>query len=72
MAIREPIVSDSEAQRVKRPRRSSRGSLLGLFVLLALVVIVAIVFGFPVLTTYADHPEALIVGLTGGGLMPPP
>jgi RND family efflux transporter MFP subunit len=46
LAIREPIVSDSEAQRSERPRRASRGSLLGLFVLLALVVIVAIVFGF--------------------------
>jgi len=29
----------------RRPRRASRGSLLGLFVLLALVVVVAIVFG---------------------------
>lgn len=46
MAIREPIVSDSEAQRAKRPGRGSRGSLLGLFVLLALVVVVAIAFGF--------------------------
>lgn len=45
MAIGEHIVHETEAQRVKRPRRASRGSLLGLFVLLALVVIVAIVFG---------------------------
>ncbi len=45
MAIGEHIVPETDAQRIKRPRRSSRGSLLGLFVLLALVVAVAIVFG---------------------------
>jgi len=45
LAIGEHIVPETEAQRGKRPRRASRGSLLGLFVLLALVVVVAIVFG---------------------------
>jgi RND family efflux transporter MFP subunit len=45
LAIGEHTIPETEAQRVKRPRRASRGSLLGLFVLLALVVIVAIVFG---------------------------
>ena len=45
MAIGEPIVSETDTQRLKRPRRASRGSLLGLFVLLALIVVAAIVFG---------------------------
>jgi RND family efflux transporter MFP subunit len=46
LAIREPIAPETGAQRAKRPKRASRGSLLGLFVLLALVVGVAMVFGF--------------------------
>jgi RND family efflux transporter MFP subunit len=45
LAVREPIVSEANIKRAQPPRRASRGSLLGLFILLALVVFAAIALG---------------------------
>ena len=45
MAIREPIVSETNGRETKPLRHASRGALAGLFLILALVVIAAIVFG---------------------------
>lgn len=45
MAIREPIVSETQERRTEPSRRASRGALLSVFLVLAVVVIGAIVFG---------------------------
>ena len=44
MAIREPSVTERHERQAK-PRRASRGALLGVFLILALVVVASIVFG---------------------------
>jgi RND family efflux transporter MFP subunit len=45
LAIRDPIVSERRERQTEQPRRSSRGALLSVFLVLALVVIGAIAFG---------------------------